>query len=567
MSKKRLTRREFLKFAGLATGAGVLAACTPEAPVVEKVVTQEVEKVVTQEVEKVVTATPALIKRDAPIIFGTAAEPSGLITAMHACPQEWVFLDRAPVNYDYKGATYDVVPGTAESWEILDDGLRWRMHLRENAKFHDGTDYTAEALAFFVNMQIRDDNPLHGLMDTWRSATRAASIDRVEAVDAHTADYYMKYVNPVMLDWMTDPHEFAQSPEKLQEFGVDLSNHPVGCGPYKYVEWVKGSHIVMEKFDQFYDPEEGLAGQIITRVNPEMAAQVAALEAGEVHFIENVPPNEALRLAALSGVNIAQRKTLWVWYITLDMTKPPLDDVRVRQALNYAVDKEALIRDVLGGAGEISRAPLSPQFGDFYAGDEVTHYDYNPDKARDLLAEAGYPNGLDEVGGEQAILYTNTGRLGQQKPIEMCEFIQANWKDIGVNVKIEAIEWGAYESQRVQGVFPIATRGWTPSTADPDGLLLQNFHSSYIPPGGNGRNAPKLNDPEVDRLIDEAGTTMDHATRVKLIKDLQKRIVDLAPWVFIDHEITYEAFTAQLQEYRPWPGGRGAGLNWAWRKA
>lgn len=557
MSEKRLTRREFLKFAGMATGAGVLAACTPEAAVVEKVVTQEVEKVV--------TATPVLIKKDAPIIFGTAAEPSGLIVTMHDCPQERYFLDRAPVNYDYKGATYNVVPGTAESWEILDDGLRWRMHLRENAKFHDGTDYTAEALADFVNMQIRDDHPLHNLT-TWRSIARAEPIDRVEAVDKHTADYYMKHVNPVMLDWMTDPFNLAQSPGPLKEFGVDLSNHPVGSGPYKFVEWVKGSHIVMEKFGQFYDPEEGKAGQIITRVNPEMAAQIAALEAGEVHFIENVPPNEALRLAALSGINIAQRKTLWVWYITLDMTKPPLDDVRVRQALNYAVDKEALIRDVLGGAGEISRAPLSPQFGDYYAGDEVTHYDYNPEKARDLLAEAGYPNGLDEVGGEQAILYTNTGRLGQQKPLEMCEFIQANWKDVGVNVKIEAIEWGAYEAQRVQGVFPIATRGWTPSTADPDGVLLQNFHSDYIPPGGNGRNAPKLNDPEVDRLIDEAGKTMDHATRVQLIKDLQKRIVDLAPWVFIDHEITYEAFTAQLQDYQPWPGGRGVGLNWAWRK-
>jgi peptide/nickel transport system substrate-binding protein len=557
--KRPLTRREFLKYAGTAAAGSILAACAPvPAP-------QVVEEPVTQEAEKVAAPTPTVVKPSSePIVMGVANDPEGFNGCMSLSDHPQYFVERKLVEYDYKMGTFDVVPGTAESWEILDDGLRYRMHIRENVKFHDGTEFNAEAMKFWLEMMINEDHPYHGVTDTWRCGVRVQGIQEFQVVDNFTLDLVLPKVNPPQLVWMGTAAYACISPTAVKS-GADVIQGAYGLGPYKIAQHDKGLRAVMERFDQFYDPQVGKAPQIILRPIPETASLIASLEAGEIHWMEGIPPEEVQRLREVAGITVAERKTLYVWFIHLDMRKSPLDDVRVRQALNYAIDKESLIQNVLSGAGERSYSPLSPQFGDFYAGDVVHHYDYDPQKAKDLLAEAGFPNGFDEIDGQRATLYTNTGRVGQQKPVEMCEFIQAQWKEIGVDVEIEAMEWATFEGRRTKGEFPMATRGWTPSDPSPDGVLLQNFHGDYHPPAA--RAVAYLDDPDVNRLLDEGGSTADHATRVEKFVEAQKRIVDLAPWVFIDHEIAFEAYTDRLQDYVVWSGGRGAGLLYATLKA
>ncbi len=290
-----------------------------------------------------------------------------------------------------------------------------------------------------------------------------------------------------------------------------------------------------------------------------MNSRVAALQAGEVDWIDGITAEVADSLRNASGIVVKQKKTLYVWFISLDMRNPPLNDVRVRQALNYALDKESLIRDVLAGGAERSYSPLSPQFGPYYAGDVVQHYDYDPDKAKALLAEAGFANGF------KATIHTNTGRAGQLKPVEMSQFIQANWKDVGVDCDIDALEWTTFEQKRSAGEFPIATRGWTPSTGDPDGVLFQNFHSTMVPP--TQRNVAFLQDPEVDKLLEKGAGTLDPNIRPQAFVDAQKRIVDLAPWVFVCHEIAHVAHTDQLEDYpKAHPSAWPISLNYAWKK-
>ena len=152
----------------------------------------------------------------------------------------------------------------------------------------------------------------------------------------------------------------------------------------------------------------------------------------------------------------------------------------------------------------------------FRSGNVVQKYDYNPAKARELLAAAGFPNGF------KTTIYTNTGRAGQLKPVEMSQFIQANWKAVGVDANIEAMEWSAFEARRSAGEFAVATRGWTPSTGDPDGVLFQNFHSSMIPPVQ--RNVAYLNDPEVDRLLDAGAATLDPVKRPQAFVGAQQTV-------------------------------------------
>lgn len=495
-----------------------------------------------------------------PIVLGVSAEAGGIhqVAAAGASNQMLSFLQRSLLTYDHAGASYSIVPGLAAAMpEILDGGMRFRFRIRDNAFYHDGTKVTARSLAEWIMMQIDPAHP-HFNYIKWTTGGRMRSIARAVALDDLTLDVHMKEFNAAMLDWFTE-HQFEGVPMSAVEKRADLANQDFAAGPYTLVSRQKGANTVLRRFDRFFDPKEGRAPRVGFRVIPEMNARIAALEAGEVDWIDSLTAEVAQSLRRAKGIVVKERKTLYVWFVSLDMRKPPFDDLRVRQALNYAVDKDALIRDVLGGAAQRSHSPLSPQFGPFYAGDEVRRYDYDPVRAKALLAEAGFPNGF------KSTIYTNTGRAGQLKPLEMSQFIQANWKAVGVDCRIEALEWTAFEQRRSAGEFPIATRGWTPSTGDPDGVLFQNFHSSMVPPVQ--RNVAYLRDKEVDRLLEEGAGTLDPVKRPRAFVEAQKRIVDLAPWVFVCHEIAYEAHSARIEDYPvAHPSGWANSLTFAHKK-
>ena len=489
-------------------------------------------------------------------VVGLASEADGVSTIVARPDHLGRLTERGLLDYDRAGASFKIVPGTAESMpEILDDGLRFRIKLRDDVYFHDGSKMDAESVVYWVNMQIDKKHPLNKLYK-WRALGRLKSIEKVVAVDEYTVDFYLKKFNAAQMDWFTDIG-YAGGPVEPLKNKVDLVNTDLAAGPYKVVSRQRGGAAVLERFDKYFDPNEGKAPRIGLKTVPEVNARMAALEAGEIDWMDGLSAESAQYLKKVDGIEVSERKTLYVWFVSLDMRNKPLSDVRVRQALNYAVDKESLIRDVLSGAAERSYSPLSKQFGDFYAGDKVKHYDYDPDRAKALLKEAGYPDGF------KSTIYTNTGRIGQMKPIEMSQFIQANWKAIGVDCNIEASEWSAFESRRRKGEFPIATRGWTPSTADPDGLVLQNFHSSMVPP--TQRNVAFLQDPEVDKWLDLGMGTLDMAKRTNAFVEAQKRIAELAPWVFICHEITFEAYNENLMGYKVHPSGRGRSLTYAYK--
>lgn len=477
-----------------------------------------------------------------PIVLGVSAEANGIhqAAAAGASNQMLSFVQRSLLAYDHAGASYTVVPGlAAEMPQILDEGMRFRFKLRNNAFYHDGTKVTAQAIANWINMQIDRSHPNYDFIK-WTTGGRMRSIAKAVAIDDLTLDVQMSEFNAAMLDWFTE-HQFEGVPLSAIEKKADLANQDYAAGPYTLVSRQKGVTTVLRRWEKHFDEKEGRAPRVGFRIIPEMNARIAALQAGEVDWIDSITAEAAQSLKNSRGIVIKERKTLYVWFVSLDMRKDPFKDIRVRQALNYAVDKDSMIRDVLGGSAQRSYAPLSPQFGPFYAGDVVEKYDYNPARARALLAAAGYPNGF------KTTIYTNTGRAGQLKPLEMSQFIQANWKAVGVDANIEAMEWTAFEQRRSAGEFPVATRGWTPSTGDPDGVLFQNFHSTMAPPVQ--RNVAFLNDPEVDRLLNEGAGTLDPVKRPKAFVDAQKRIVELAPWVFVCHEIAYEAHTDRLDNY------------------
>jgi peptide/nickel transport system substrate-binding protein len=223
--------------------------------------------------------------------------------------------------------------------------------------------------------------------------------------------------------------------------------------------------------------------------------------------------------------------------------KKPFDDKRVRQALNYAVNKDAIVNDVLKGTGSPSKGPVLP--GTWGADGALKAYPYDPDRAKKLLAEAGYPNGFTTT------LWVPESGSGMQAPVAMSTVMQSNLKAVGVTVTMQTMEWGAYLAKlrsKEQDLFALS---WMAGTEDPDMVMYPLLHSSQWTPVGPNRALYK--NARFDALLTQARVTTDQAKRAQLYKEAQRILIDDAPWVFVDHEIQIAALTKRVQGFKLHP--------------
>ena len=232
-----------------------------------------------------------------------------------------------------------------------------------------------------------------------------------------------------------------------------------------------------------------------------------------------------------------------VWYLGINNQKKPFDDKRVRQALNYAVDKDAIVRDVLKGTGTLSAGPVLPKTWGADAG--LKPYPYDPARARKLLAEAGYPNGFTTT------LWTPESGSGMQSSVAMSTVIQSNLKAVGVNVTLQTMEWGAYLAKlrtKEQELFALS---WMAGNEDPDLVMYPLLHSSQWTP--NGPNRALYKNEKFDELLHQARLTTDEKKRADLYRQAQRILVDDAPWIFVDHEIQTAAHSKRVQGFKLHP--------------
>ena len=242
----------------------------------------------------------------------------------------------------------------------------------------------------------------------------------------------------------------------------------------------------------------------------------------------DVPPDSLAMLRKDPNIVVAEAPSAAVWYIVLNTqkTNPPLSNKLIRQAMNYAVNKEAIVRDILKGTGIVSHSPMSPIYGKNYIKEtEVKSYPYDPAKAKELLKQAGYPNGFT-----CNFIVPESGS-GMQSPVEMATVIQANLAAVGIKANIQTFEWGTYLQKFREGP-DLSEMSWNPSIGDPDQLIYMLLHSSRFPPAFN---AGFYKNEKVDELLDKARTTSKDELRAKYYHEAQKMIVEDAPWIFVDH--------------------------------
>lgn len=409
-------------------------------------------------------------------------------------------------------------PLLATDWSVSPDSREYTFRLRRGVRFHDGTPLNAEAVKFSVERFLDPtlSKPLGGFV---------GPLERVEVVDEYTVKLvYRAPFAPAMMGIAAGfPTLGIISPKAYREMGREgFSRHPVGTGPFRMVEWVRGSRVVMERNPDYWGTP-ARPSRIEWLVVPEAGTRTAMVLAGDVDVAYQPPAADIPRLNRSPGTKALSVPSTRIMFVGLNTTRPPLNDKRVRQALNYAVDSVAIAERVLLGAGTPDKAPIPASFFGYA---ETGFYGYDPDRARRMLAEAGYPDGFELTFIHPTGRYILDARVA--------EAIQSYLARVGVRVKLQTMDWptyiGSLQRPPEQVNHDMALLGWGP-LPDAHHTLNSMFHSSQRPPASF--NIAYYSNPEVDRLIDEAARQLDPERRKELYRRAQAIIWDDAPWIFL----------------------------------
>src|SRR5215468_3107711 len=384
--------------------------------------------------------------------------------------------------------SYKLIPGLARTWDISKDGLVYTFNLRPNVTFHDGTPFNAEAVKFCFERQLNEQGPYYKTGTYPNVKGFLGNVQSIEVVDPLTVQIKLKAPLTPFLQYLAHQSLFVYSPDALKKYGKDMVKHPVGTGAFKLETWEPGVKVVLARNDAYWGGAPKVR-QVIYVPIIEAQARLAAIKTGEIDLTMDVPPDSLDDLRKDPNVVVAESNSSAAWYIALNTRHPILKDKRVRQAMNYAVNKDAIIRDILKGTATVSKSPLSPAYGAYHE-DAVTTYPFDPAKARALLKDAGYPSGFDLT------FFVPESGSGMQSPVEMATVIQANLAQVGVRAKIQTMEWGAYLKKYLDGP-DMAEMSWNPSIGDPDHMMYMLLSSDRFPPAFN---AGFYQNPRVDDL-------------------------------------------------------------------
>ncbi len=414
----------------------------------------------------------------------------------------------------------EIVPKLAEKWEVSSDATEFTLKLRKGIKFHDGTPFNAEAVKVTFDRLL---DPKVAI----RYRFLVAPISTVTVVDEFTVKMKTKMPFAALVSNLTHQATGIQSPESLKASWDKAVAKPVGTGAFVFKEWVPGNKFVMARNNNYWG-KKALLEEVTWRVIPDDASRVVALETGEVHVAVRIPPFDIPRLKANPKLTVMDAASVRTIYLGFNCLKEPFNDKRVRQAINYAVNKEAIVKHVLGGVGRVSDAAISPGI---FGYTPIKTYEYNIEKAKALLAEAGFPKGFETT------LHPAVGRYYMDASV--CTAVAADLLKVGIRAEIKMMEWGTYlpsilrEKDQVE--HKIYMLGWGCVTGDADYGLYTLFHSKQWPKVG--MNASFYGNEKLDQLLDGARSTANPEERKKLYKEALTIIHEEAPWLFLHSEV------------------------------
>jgi peptide/nickel transport system substrate-binding protein len=413
-------------------------------------------------------------------------------------------------------------PGLATEWK-LEGQTTWRFKLRQGVKFHNGDPFSSADAKFSIE---RTYDPNAKTM----VATALSTIDKIDAPDPATLVIITKKPDPLLPARLAFYGGQIVPKKYLESVGPDQFNaKPMGTGPVRFVSWVKDDKLVLDANADYWGGKPDLDHMVVRSI-PETAPRIAALLKGEVDVITQLPPDQEDRVAANAPTRVTGALYAGLYVLAVNSKRPPLDNPLVKQALSLAIDREAIVKELWRGRGIVPSGPIAK--GDNHFDPKLPALAYNPKEARERLKKAGYK-------GEDVYIETTVAYVSQDKA--MSEAIAAMWKDIGVNVKVEVIEYSVRAQKNreksFKGVFwsdPTSTLG------DPDGMMWR-----LLGPGGP---QDYWREPKFDELGNAARFSVDEKFRADAYRDMTKIFLENLPWLPVIQP--YEDYG--LQKYVEW---------------
>lgn len=424
----------------------------------------------------------------------------------------------------------DIVPGLAYDWTFIDD-LTIEFNLRDDVYFHNGEKLTAADVDFSLRRAWNSGQVSHivGPIDP----------EGIEIIDDYTIRVSTSEPFAPLLAHLAHVAASILNEKAVEEAGEFVGQNPVGTGPFVFENWVQGTSLTLSRNENYFG-ETPLPSGLEFSVIVESNSRVIELETGAVDVILDVAPSDIARIVATDGLVLHQEPNLRINYVGINTEVPPFDQVEVRQALNYAIDTRSIIEFILEGVGEFATGPIGSNIPGFNA--DLEGYEFNPERARELLAEAGFPDGFET----EILIDDDTVRTA------LATVIRNQLEEVGIVATIRSLDWATYIDETAAGNHELFILGWTTVTADADYGLFPLFHTSTIGPGGN---RSFFSYPRLDELLDQGRASNDAAARLEIYAEAQEIIVYQAPWIFLYADENIAATRDNVQNFILNPAG------------
>lgn len=428
-----------------------------------------------------------------------------------------------------------IVPDLAKGFNLSKDGKVYTFMLRRGIRFHNGRELRAEDVKYSFERVL---DPKTKSSRTWLFERisgagefmegSAPSVKGIKVLSEYAVEIELMEPFGPFLNLLAMPSAYIVPKEETKKTGVDFSSHPIGTGPFMIKEWKRGRELILVVNEGYFSERPKIKG-VVYRVIPEELTAIVEFESGNLDII-GVPSTEFRRYSESPkwGDLIKKAPGLNTFYLGLNCLKPPFSDKRVRQALNYAVDRKRILKTILDGRGELAAGPIPPFLmkSSPLSIKRGCGYGYDPSKAKALLKEAGLEKGF------RFKIYQSE----DQETVDIMEVVQQYFKDVGVEAEIVQLEWSAFKEAINKGEADSFWLSWRADYPDPENFLSPVFHSSNW---GSAGNRVRFKNLRVDRLIEEAQREFNEEKRLNLYLEVERMVIEEAPWLFFWHRNDY----------------------------
>lgn len=502
--------------------------------------------------DAVYNAAPGTDKAENTLVWGRGGDSAGLDPAVVTDGES----GRVTVNIfdtlvEYEPDSTEVRGALATDWNVSEDGTLWTFNLRRGVKFHDGADFNAAAVVANVERWMNKDHPLNnGKCKYWSYMFNGYAPDSIVTKVEAAGDYQVLFTlrepyAPFIQNLAMFPFAIA-SPAALEEYGDNFFKNPVGTGPFKFLEWLGDDKITLAKNDAYWG-EAAKVDTLVFRSIPDDSVRFLELQAGSIDILDGVNLDDVAAARANDRFQVLPRPAMDVGYLAMNTGKKPFNNKQVRRAVNHAVNKRAIIDSFFAGLAKPAKNPLPPSLWGY--NDNIEDYAYDPEKARELLAEAGYPDGF-----KTTLWYMPVSRAYMPQGQKIAEAVRADLAAVGIEAEIVSYDWSIYLEKAEKGEHNMILMGWTGDNGDPDNFIYTLLDKDNAVRNSSSNYAFYKNSQVHDLLI-KAQRETDRNKRSALYKQAQEIIHADAPWAPLVHSTEPLVLMKYVRGYKPHPTG------------